>query len=315
MTRLVSRRALLALAAAAPLAACAPGDDQGAAPATTASPPATPSAPPSPAPVDRTAQLTALEAEHGARLGVWALDTGSGRTAAHRADERFASCSTIKALAAGAVLQRRGAAGLDELVRFTDADLVPHSPVTQERVADGMSVRELCDAALRVSDNTAANLLLRDLGGPAALTAALRALGDDVTSVDRLEPDLNEAVPGDPRDTSTPRALGAGLQRFVLGDVLGAAERELLTRWLVESTTGTALVRAGVPAGWRVGDRSGSGSYGTRNDVAVVWPPGTGPLVVAVMSTHDDPDAEPDDALVASAAAVVVEALTGTPSA
>ena len=306
----VSRRALLALAAAAPLAGCAASGGAPAPPP--ASAPSSPPAASPPAAVDRTAQLSALEDGRGARLGVWALDTGSGRTVAHRADERFAHCSTVKVLAAGAVLQLRGLAGLDEVVAFTDADLVAHSPVAQGRTGTGMSLRELCDAALRVSDGTAANLLVRDVGGPQALTAALRALGDAVTSVDRLEPDLNEAAPGDPRDTSTPRALGTDLQRLVLGDVLGAAERDLLTRWLVESTTGTALVRAGVPAGWQVGDRSGAGSSGTRNDVAVVWPPGASPLVVAVMTTHDDdPDAEPDDALVASATAVVVGALTG----
>ena len=310
----VSRRALLALAAAAPLVGCAAGGDAPAPRA--ASAPGTPPVPGTPAPVDRSAELAALEAEHGARLGVWALDTGTGRAVAHRADERFAHCSTVKALAVGLVLQRRGAGGLDEVVAVTDADLVAHSPVTEQRLTDGTSLRELCDAALRVSDNTAANLLVRDLGGPAAVTAALRALGDAVTSMDRVEPDLNEALPGDLRDTSTPRALGTDLQRFVLGDVLAGAERELLAQWLVESTTGTALVRAGVPAGWRVGDRSGGGAHGTRDDLAVVWPPGASPLVVAVMSTHDDdPDADPDDALVAAAAAVAVEALTGTPAA
>ena len=250
-----------------------------------------------------------LEDRAGARLGVHAVDTGSGRQVGYRADERFAYASTVKALAVAAVLQQSSTADLDRTVVYGAADLVTSSPITRSRAGAGMTVRELADAALRSSDNTAANLLLRELGGPAGLDAALSRLGDDVIQVVRDETELNEAVPGDPRDTSTPRAMAATLRRVAVDDALAPEDRDLLVGWLRTSTTGAGLVRAGVPAGWQVGDKSGSGGYGTRNDIAVVWPPDRGPLVLAVMTTHDSPDAERDDALVAAATRVVVEAL------
>jgi len=254
--------------------------------------------------------LARLEREHDARLGVYAVDTGSGRTVAYRPDTRFAHASTIKALAAGAVLQRTSPAELDEVVRYGRGDLLAHSPVTQGHAGTGMTVRELADAAVRYSDNTAAALLLEQLGGPAGLDAALAQLGDEVTSVDRTEPALNEAAPGDVRDTSTPRALAEDLRALTLGDALPEQDRALLIGWLRGNTTGDDLVRAGVPAGWDVGDRTGAGGYGTLNDLAVVWPPGRAPLVLAVMSRRGERDAEPDDALLAEAARVVVAVLS-----
>lgn len=253
--------------------------------------------------------LDALESEFDARLGVWALDTGTGRELAYRADERFAHASTHKVLAAGAVLEGSTPADLDAVVTFSDADLVPHSPVTSERVGTGMTVRELVDASLRQSDNTAANLLLARLGGPQGLQAALREAGDDVTRADRWEPDLNEAVPGDVRDTSTPRALGHNLQRLALGDALTTGTRQVLLDGLTGSETGSGLVRAGVPEGWTVGDRSGAAGYGTRNDIAVIWPPGGVPIVLVVLSDRSSADAEHDDALLARATTVALEAL------
>ncbi|MEU9775629.1 class A beta-lactamase [Streptomyces sp. NPDC047968] len=255
------------------------------------------------------AAFARLEREFDARLGVHARDTGSGRTVAYRADERFAYASTFKALAAGAVVRKNSPAGLDRLVRYTAADLVDYSPVTGQHVGTGMTLAALCDAAVRFSDNTAGNLLLRDLGGPRGLGRALACLGDRVTRPVRWEPELNEAVPGDVRDTSTPRALAADLGAYVLGDALGAEGRALLTDWLRRNTTGGALVRAGVPADWAVGDKTGSAGYGTRNDIAVAWPPGRAPIVLAVLSSRDAPDAGRDDRLVARAAELVAAAL------
>lgn len=312
-------RAWPAVALLAALAACAP-----AAPAPTRPTPAPPATPGTSAtsatpgtPGTSTAAadpgveqaFARLRTRYDARLGVYAVDTGSGRAVAFRADERFAHASTFKALAAAVVLDRTTMPELDARVRYSEADLVAHSPVTGRHVGAGMTLRELCDAAVRHSDNTAANLLLRHLGGPAALDAALAAIGDDVTSVDRVEPELNSAVPGDTRDTSTPRALAEDLRAFVLGDALAAEDRDALADWLLRNTTGADLIRAGVPAGWRVGDKTGSGGYGTRNDIAVLWPPDGAPVVIAVLTAKHARDAEPSDALVADAARVAVDAL------
>ncbi|MGY1653407.1 class A beta-lactamase [Geodermatophilus sp. SYSU D01119] len=276
----------------------------------TAAPPATTTstATSTPAP-DMSAEFAALEARFDARLGVFAVDTGSGATLEHRADERFAYASTVKALAAGALLARTSPADLQRPVPVTPADLTTaYSPVTGTRVGQSMTLAELCDAAVRFSDNTALNLLLRELGGPAGLDAALEAIGDDVTEVARTEPELNSAVPGDPRDTTTPRAL-AGSLRFYAVDGAAADDRAQLLDWLRRNTTGDALIRAGVPADWDIGDKTGTGAYGTRNDVAVLTPPGRAPIVLAVMSSRDEPDADHDDALIAEAARVVVAGL------
>jgi beta-lactamase class A len=258
------------------------------------------------------AVFAALEREFDARLGVYAADTGSGRTVLHRADERFAHCSTHKALSAAAVLRRNTLEELDTVVRYGPGDLVAHSPVTERHAGTGMSLRALCDAAVRHSDNTAANLLLAELGGPKGFRAALADVGDTTTRADRVETALNEAVPGDPRDTSTPRALATSLRAYVLGDALDGAKRALLTDWLRRNTTGDALIRAGVPATWVVGDRTGGGGYGTRNDIAVAWPPGAAPVVMAILSTRGTRDAGYDDRLVARAAGAVVSALAAT---
>lgn len=253
-----------------------------------------------------TAAFAALERERDARLGVFAVDTGSGRTVAHRADERFAYASTYKALAAGAVLRKNTLEGLEEVVHYTHGDLVTYSPVTGQHVDTGMTLRALCDAAIRYSDNTAGNLLLDALGGPKGFQAALVALGDGITRVDRYETALNEATPGDPRDTSTPRTLAADLRAYALGDVLNAEKRALLTDWLGRNTTGDELIRAGVPTGWWVGDKTGSADYGTRNDIAVVRPPKAAPIVLAILSTHASRNAAQDNALIAQATELVI---------
>ncbi|MQY18920.1 class A beta-lactamase [Nocardia macrotermitis] len=251
----------------------------------------------------------ALESRFGARLGVFALDTGSGHTVEYRADERFAFCSTFKALEAGAILTTADAAALDRRITYTATDLTEYAPITRQHVADGMTVRELMDAAVRYSDNTAANLLFGQLGGPAGFQRALRSLGDQVTRSDRLETALSDATPGDPRDTSTPRTFATDLRAYVLGTVLSADNRALLTTMLRTNTTGTGLIRAGVPADWVVGDKTGNGDYGTRNDIAVLWPPHRAPIVLAVMSTRHNHDDSFDNALVAQATNAAVTAL------
>ncbi|UED85696.1 class A beta-lactamase [Streptomyces profundus] len=248
-----------------------------------------------------------------ARLGVYALDTGTGREVAHRADERFAYASTFKALAVGAVLREHGLDGIDEVIDYTSDDLVAHAPVTENFVNEGMTLRQLCAATLWYSDNTAANLLLDTLGGPEGLEAVLAELGDDVIEMDRWETELNEGAPGDVRDTSTPRAMAESLRTFLLGEALGPGERELLRMWMLTNTTGQPLIRAGLPDGWAVADKSGSAGYGGRNNIAVVWPDDGGePIVMAVMSTRDEEGAEADDALIAEAATLTTNALGRT---
>jgi beta-lactamase class A len=232
---------------------------------------------------DAPARLAALERRHGGRLGVAVLDTGNGRRIAHRADERFLMCSTCKLPIVAAVLARvdRGAEQLGRRVVFDKSALLSHAPICERRVgAPGMTVAELCHAAITVSDNTAANLLLASLGGPAAVTAYARSLGDDATRLDRDEPKLNLASPDGLLDTTTPRAMLADLQTLLLGQALSGASRRQLIAWLCASTTGLHMLRAGIPPAWRVGDKTGRGPRLETNDIAIVWPPGRLPLLV-----------------------------------
>ncbi|MBQ1068413.1 class A beta-lactamase [Micromonospora chalcea] len=307
---MIRRQVLTAamLTATALVAGCTKDRPEAAPPTSAPTAPAT-SATPNAEPVPAPAELAALERRFGARIGVYAVDTGTGRTLAHRADERFAYASTCKALAAGAMLAATSDADRDRVVRYRRADLVAHSPVTERHVETGMTLRDAAEAAVRYSDNTAGNLLFDALGGPAGFARALREVGDSVTRPARTEPDLNAATPGDERDTSTPRALAGSLRAYTLGEALPPADRDLLLGWMRASTTGSGLVRAGVPAGWQVADKSGTGGYGTRNDIAVVWPPDSAPIVLAVMSSRGSRDAKPDDTLVAEAARATVTAL------
>ncbi|MFE6685686.1 class A beta-lactamase [Streptomyces sp. NPDC057743] len=296
-----SRRALLTAAALLPLAGCGGGG------------PAAPAPPHASrrdgAPAD-TAPFAALERQHGARLGVFAVATGTGATVTHRADERFAFCSTFKTLAAAAVLHHNPLRHLDERLHYTAADVNSISPITKDHIATGMTLRQLCDAAIRYSDGTAGNLLMRDLGGPARLTAYLRELGDSTGRMDTYEPELNRNRPHDPRDTTTPRAIAADYRELVLGDALTADRRALLEDWLGRSTTGADRIRAGLPRSWTVANKTGTGDYGRANDIAVVRPPQAAPLVLALMSDRPGYSTPPSDALLAAATRHIVSTLT-----
>ncbi|NNM71299.1 class A beta-lactamase [Enterovirga aerilata] len=239
-------------------------------------------------PRDAAAEIAAIEAGLGGRIGVAALDGGSRQRILHRADERFALTSTFKMLAAALVLARvdRGDEDLDRRILFGPDDLVTYSPVTKDRThGQGMSLAELCEAAVVVSDNTAGNLLLASFGGPAGLTGYLRSLGDDLTRLDRTEPQLNEAAPGDPRDTTTPAAKLETMRRILIGDALAPHSRERLLRWMRASRTGAARLRAGLPKDWTAGDKTGSGGNGTANDVAVAVKPDGTPVLIASYMT------------------------------
>ncbi|MER7586486.1 class A beta-lactamase [Micromonospora sp. NPDC127501] len=293
-------RCLVATAAVLSLAACSPAGaaEQPKRDSAVAAP--TSSAP------DREQEFRQLEEKFDARLGIYAIDTGTGRTVQYRADERFAYASTFKALAAAEILDETTDAELDRVVRYSADDLVTYSPITEQHVAEGMTLRAISDAAVRYSDNTAANLMLRHLGGPQRFEKELREIGDKVTDPARYETELNEGRPGDRRDTSTPRAMAGSLRAYTVGDALEPSDRNTLNGWLRGNTTGAALIRAGVPDGWVVGDKTGSGGYGTRNDIAVIWPPNRAPIVLAVLSSRDEKDADYDDALIAEATRVVM---------
>ncbi|QVI25377.1 class A beta-lactamase [Nocardia tengchongensis] len=256
--------------------------------------------------------LRSLEQQHGARAGVFVIDTGTGRTVGYRQDERFTFNSTFKGLACGALLRAHPlqTGFFDQVIHFTADKLVSASPVTSTRVDTGMTVTELCDAAITRSDNTAGNQILELLGGPQALNDFLHGLGDQTTHMDRWEPDINTDIPGDDRDTSTPAALAEDYRRLVLGDVLAQPERTQLTAWLLANTTGDARIRAGLPADWKTGDKTGSGDYGTANDVAVTWPAGGAePLVIVVLTAKPDKAAEYDNPLVAALTTEAVRAV------
>jgi beta-lactamase class A len=231
-----------------------------------------------------TARLHELERRIGARIGVAAIDTRSGLRLGHRPAERFAMCSTFKAPLVGLVLSKveRGELALHRSLPYAQADILDHAPVAKARLAEGaMTVEIACAAAVEVSDNTAANLLLREVGGPPGLTAFLRSIGDSATRLDRVEPSLNTNVPGDPRDTTTPHAMCETIRALVVGEALGAPSREKLRAWMESSTTGRRRLRAGLPPTWRAGDKTGTCENGAANDVAVAWAVGREPIVVA----------------------------------
>jgi beta-lactamase class A len=245
----------------------------------------------------------AIEQASGGRLGVAVLQQ-DGSIAGHRLDERFPTCSTFKWLAGACVLHRvdQGLERLDRRVVYGREALVPYAPITEKHVGQGMTVGELCDAAITLSDNPAGNLLLASFGGPQGLTAYARSLGDDTSRFDRQEPALNEATPGDPRDTSTPRAMTKLLHATLVGDALSRDGRGQLARWMEACQTDGRRLRAGLPAGWRLGSKTGSGGRGSSNDVGVFWPPGRPPIVVAVFLTDTKAaDSERDAAIAAVA--------------
>ena len=285
-----NRRAALTLGAGAALAVAVPAQAQ-------ASP--------------TTGRLRELEKQHNARLGVFAADTGTGRTVLHRADELFPMCSAFKTLAAAAVLRKdRDGTLLSKVITYSqsDVDKSGYGPVTgrPENLANGMTVAALCEATITYSDNCAANLLLKELGGPTAISRFSRSIGDPVTRLDRWEPELNSAEPGRVTDTTSPRAIGQSYARLTLGHALNSNDSDQLTKWLLANTTGGNRIRAGLPAAWRWGDKTGTGSYGTTNDVGIAFPVGRAPIVIAVLSTREDePTGGADEPLLAKTAELV----------
>ncbi|GGE05089.1 beta-lactamase [Polymorphobacter glacialis] len=227
-----------------------------------------------PAPLDLKSAVLAAEKSTGGRIGLAVHDTASGRCFSHRGAELFPMASTFKALLAAAILQRvdQGKDSLSRTIAVRKADIVSNSPVSEKHIGGTATVAQLTEATVIYSDNTAANLLLPALGGPAGFTRWLRDIGDPVTRLDRFETMMSEALPGDPRDTTSPDAVIATWQRLLLGNILKPASRAQLTDWLIANTTGDTRLRAGLPKGWKVGDKTGTGGHGSVNDVAIVWP-------------------------------------------
>jgi beta-lactamase class A len=257
-------------------------------------------------------ELAKIELASGGRLGVAVLDNATGIRTLHRGDERFPMCSTFKLVACGAVLAKvdAGKQHLDQRITFQKADLVTYSPVTQHHTgAPGMSLADLCAAAIAYSDNTAANLILANIGGPAGFTQFARSLGDTVTRLDRIETALNESLPNDPRDTTTPSAMLANLNSLLLGNTLSPTSRDQLIQWLLANTTGGARLRAGVPANWRVGDKTGTGDRGSTNDIGILWPPNAKPLLVCAYLTGTTASADQRNATIAAVGRAVSASL------
>lgn len=254
--------------------------------------------------------IAAVESANGGRIGVAAMNMANGERLGYRAEERFAMCSTFKLILVAAVLARvdAGNENLERKIRYGVADLEEYAPIARKHLQDGaMSIAALSAAALQYSDNTAANLLLASIGGPEGFTRFVRSLGDQVTRLDRNEPSLNTNLAGDVRDTTTPVAMLATMRKLLVGDALAAASKEQLVRWLIGNTTGDAKLRAGLGAEWKVGDKTGSGSRGASNDVAIAWPPGKPPVLIAVYYSESSVPPEQRSAVIAEAGRAVRE--------
>lgn len=256
-------------------------------------------------------RIAAIEQRISGRLGVAALDTGTKRRIEHRAEERFAMCSTFKLPLTAAVLHRvdEGTDDLARVISYGKADLLEHAPLAKEHLREGgMTLEALCDAAIRYSDNTAANLLLATLGGPGGLTSYFASLGDKVSRLDRNEPELNDVAPDDPRDTTSPAAMLSTMQALLLGDALTSGSRAMLEDWLDRNTTGSRLIRAGVPSEWRVGDKTGRGGDNSINDVAIVRSPDRAPILICIYFTGSKAPVAEREAAIAETARIVAAA-------
>lgn len=235
-----------------------------------------------------------IETQLDARVGLAIHDTGTGTRWHYNAHQRFPMTSTFKVLACGALLARSdiSATDLSRQVLISRSDIVTYSPVTTGWIGQRISLDTLCATTMRTSDNTAANKVLQALGGPAAITEFLRSIGDDVTRLDRWETELNDAAPGDRRDTTTPAAMSHTLKKLLLGDALSMSAKTKLTQWMVANEVGEPLLRAGIPNNWRIGDRTGAGNHGSRGIVAIIWPPDQAPLIAVIYITQTDASME-----------------------
>ena len=257
-------------------------------------------------------KLAMLEKNSGGQLGVYAINTSNNQMVAYHANKRFPLCSTNKVMGVAAILKMSEAMPgfLEETVKYRQSDMVVWSPATKKYHHSGMTIGALCKAAITLSDNTAMNLLMQRLGGPAGVTAFARSIGDEVFNLERWEPELNTAILDDLRDTSTPEAMGSSLHKLVLSHTLATDRRNLLKTWLIENTTGNTSIRAGTPKGWIVGDKTGTCRYGTMNDIGIIWPPQGEPMVLAIYYTQRQESIAPNGKVIASVTRMVLEAFS-----
>ena len=240
------------------------------------------------------AAFKAYERSTGGRVGVYARNMATGRTLAWRANERFVMCSSFKASLVACVLSRvdKSQERLDRMIAYGPADIQDYAPTAKANLAKGaLSVEAMCQAAVELSDNTCANLLLAAIGGPQALTAFWRKHGDHKTRLDHNEPELNRSPPGDPHDTTTPAAMAESLRGFILGAVLSNRSRERLTGWMIACQTGDNRLRGGLPTSWRIGDKTGNNGSDAAGDIAVAWPTPQTPILIAVYVQGGHPTA------------------------
>lgn len=269
--------------------------------------------PTQPIPIEK--KLAVLEASlDNGKIGVLAINTANEQQIQYRASEHFPIQSTFKVIAVSAILKRSVTDKhlLQQKMTYTKKDLVFWSPITEKHLADGMTISELCSAAMMYSDNTATNLIVKKLGGPEAVTAFARSLGDNTFQINSWEPNLN-SDPNDLRDTSTPTAMAKSLQKLTLGNILASPQREQLVSWMKANTTGDARIRAGVPKGWIVADKTGSGNdYGISNDIGIIWPSNCAPIVIAIYSVHNKKEVLAHTDLIASITRTVVNEFAQT---
>lgn len=253
-------------------------------------------------------QFAQLETAKNGRLGISAINTANKQTIHYRANERFPFCSTSKFMVVSAILKQSEIKPqlLQERIKYKNEDIVSYSPITEKHLNDGMTIAELCAAAINHSDSTAMNLLIKKLGGPNAINDFAHSIGDHVFTLNRLEPELNTAIPGDIRDTTSPLAMQKSLYQLGLGNLLSTSQKTMLQSWLKSNTTGDKRIRAALPKSWIVGDKTGSGDYGTTNDIAIIWPPKCAPIVMALYFTQKEKDAKPKDAVITSAAQSII---------
>lgn len=259
-------------------------------------------------------KIESLETTFGGKIGVYAINTGNNKILAYRATERFPFASTGKVMVVAAVLKKSESdpALLNKKINYTqqDIDKAGYTPITEKYLSSGMTINDLCKAMIAYTDNGAMNLLTQFIGGPEKITAFARSIGDTTYRLDRLEPDLNTAIPHNERDTTSPQAMAISLQHLTLGNALSAPQQKLLISWLKDNTTGDTRIRAGVSKNWIVGDKTGKGEYGTNNDIAIIWPPHAAPIILAIYTTQNKKNAIAEDSVIASVTKIVIHYLS-----
>jgi beta-lactamase class A len=255
-----------------------------------------------------------IEVKTGGRLGLWALNTANNKKIAYRSSERFPFCSTFKLILTAAILQKSTQAKnlLDESIVISKEEVTSsgYAPITKNFIGKKMSVRELCSAAMMHTDNTASNLLVKKLGGVTEVTNFARSLGDDFFRLDRWEPKLSSSIPGDQRDTTTPESMGLDIYKLTLTNVIPINLKNELMQWMIGNTTGETRIRAGVPAGWKVGDKTGAGGYGTTNDVGIIWPSEKSkPIILSIYFTKTQKNSSSPHEVIAEATKLILASI------